>query len=100
MPIKIRNGTLDKPSFAASPTANAISTSARPTSRIAFSIHSPGLSFDQQTLEGINRGPVAGGYKRRAFAEHRTGFRVGMLRLVGFDNRDYGGAGACANLKI
>src|SRR6185369_14098591 len=100
MPIRIKKGTLDNPSLWASETANAISTSANPISRITLSIHSFLTSFDQQALESIDRTPVARDDQCRAGVENCVRFRVRALCLVRFDNRHDRRPGACTDLEL
>src|ERR1044072_1588477 len=100
MPIRIKNGTLDKPSLWASKTANAISTSANPISRITLSIRSFLTSFDQQALESVDRAPVAGDDQCRAGVENCVRFRVSALGLVRFDDRHDRCSGARADLEL
>src|SRR5688500_8242045 len=98
MPMRMRNGTLDRPSLCASATANATSASASPISRMMLSNVSPRLSFDQQALDGVDGAPVAREDERRALVQHGVGFRVDALRLVGFEYRDDGRARRGAHL--
>src|SRR5215217_426183 len=100
MPIRIRNGTLDTPSLWASETANAISPSANPISRMTLSIRSLLTSFDQQALERIDRTPIPRDNQRRTCVENCVSFRVSALRLVRFDNRDNRRPGACTDLEL
>src|ERR1044072_5333103 len=100
MPIRIKNGTLDKPSLWASKTANAIRTSANPISRITLSIRSFLTSFDQKTLERVDRTPVARDNQCRARVENCVSFRVRALGLVRFDNRHDRRPGGCTNLEL
>src|SRR5678816_3711604 len=100
MPIRIKKGTLDNPSLWASETANAISASANPISRITLSIRSFLTSFDQQALERVDRTPVTGDNQCRACVEDCVSFRIRALRLVRFDNRHDRCPGACADLEL
>ena len=67
MPMMIKNGMLDRPSLWASTTANAISASARPISKMMLSSGSARLSFNQQALQGVDGEPVTREDERRAF---------------------------------
>src|SRR3712207_4118204 len=85
MPMRIRKGTLDRPSLCASATANAISASAKPISKMMLSTGSTRPSFDQQALDGVDGAAFARDYERRAFVQDRVGFGVDALRLVRFE---------------
>src|SRR6185295_5860286 len=75
MPIKIRNGTLDKRSFDASHTANVINVKARPTSRTACSI-SINLACHKELFQFGNRAAIAGEDERCSFVEHGAGLGI------------------------
>src|SRR3712207_5829971 len=92
MPMRIRKGTLERPSLLASATANAISASARPISRMMLSTGSPRPSFGQQALDGVDGGAVAREYERRAHVQDGVGLGVDALRPVDFEYRDDGRA--------
>src|SRR5688500_19829997 len=53
IPIRIKNGMLDKPSLLARATANAISPNARPISKMMLSTDSLPATFNQQSLQSV-----------------------------------------------
>src|SRR5688500_10234390 len=100
IPMRIRKGTVDRPSLCASATAKATSASASPTSKMMLSNGSPRPSFDQQALGGVYRAAVAGEYERRALVQDGVGLGVDALRLVRLKYRDDGRARRGADVEV
>src|SRR5687767_1294034 len=88
IPIRIKNGMLDKPSLLARATANAISPNARPISKMMLSTDSLPATFNQQSLQSVNCASVAGGDQCGSLVQNGMRFRVSARGPVGFDDRN------------